>query len=194
MIEYITGPIAELNPAYTVIDNHGIGYRLNISLVTFDKLQGVKTDVKLYVHEIIREDTHDLFGFFTTGERELFELMMSVSGVGANSARLILSSIPPGELENVIASGNERRLKSVKGIGAKTAQRIIVDLRDKIKCTDATLLTQSAAQSEAYEEALSALVMLGFPKPATQKVVTKLFKEDPSLNVESAIKKALTML
>lgn len=194
MIEYITGPIAELNPAYTVIDNHGIGYRLNISLVTFDKLQGVKTDVKLYVHEIIREDTHDLFGFFTTGERELFELMMSVSGVGANSARLILSSIPPGELENVIASGNERRLKSVKGIGAKTAQRIIVDLRDKIKCTDATLLTQSAAQSEAYEEALSALVMLGFPKPATQKVVTKLFKEAPSLNVESAIKKALTML
>lgn len=194
MIEYITGPIAELNPAYTVIDNHGIGYRLNISLVTFDKLQSVKTDVKLYVHEIIREDTHDLFGFFTTGERELFELMMSVSGVGANSARLILSSIPPGELENVIASGNERRLKSVKGIGAKTAQRIIVDLRDKIKCTDATLLTQSAAQSEAYEEALSALVMLGFPKPATQKVVTKLFKEDPSLNVESAIKKALTML
>lgn len=193
MIDYIAGTLAEITPTYTVLDNHGIGYRLNISLATFDKIQSQR-DTKLYVHEIIREDTHDLYGFATCEERELFQQMIAVSGVGANSARLILSSIPPGELESVIANGDEKRLKSVKGIGAKTAQRIIVDLRDKIKCTGDTLLVQSAAQSETFDEALAALVMLGFPKPASQKVLGKLFKEDAAIKVEAAIKKALTML
>lgn len=193
MIDYIAGSLAELTPTYAIVDNHGIGYRLNISLFTFDKLQGAG-DVRLYVHEIIREDTHDLYGFVTKSERELFELMIAVSGVGANSARLILSSIPPGELETVISSGDEKRLKSVKGIGAKTAQRIIVDLRDKIKGTGDTLLVQPAAQSDDFEEALAALVMLGFPKPASQKVLSTLFKENPAMKVEAAIKKALTML
>lgn len=193
MIEYIAGSLAEITPAYAVVDKHGIGYRMNISLVTFDALQG-KRETRLFVHEIIREDTHELYGFATVAERELFQLMIAVSGVGANSARLILSAIPPGELEAVIASGDEKRLKSVKGIGAKTAQRIIVDLRDKIKTTSATLLEQPAARSEAYDEALAALVMLGFPKPATLKVLDKLFSGDPAMKVEAAIKKALTML
>lgn len=193
MIEYIAGSLAEITPAYAVVDNLGIGYRMNISLVTFDALQG-KKEIKLLVHEIIREDTHELYGFATAGERELFRHMIAVSGVGANSARLILSAIPPAELEAAIASGDEKRLKAVKGIGAKTAQRIIVDLRDKIKSTSATLLHQPLPGSEAYDEAMAALVMLGFAKPATQKVLDKLFAADPSIKVEAAIKKALAML
>ncbi len=193
MIEYISGKLVELNPATAIIDNAGIGYEMNISLSTFSAIQG-KEQVKLYAHEVIREDAHLLYGFATTGERSLFREMIAVSGVGANSARLILSSIPPAELETVIASGDEKRLKSVKGIGAKTAQRIIVDLKDKIKPSETSLLSQPATRSDDFEEALAALLMLGFAKPASQKVLTKLFTDDPSLRVEQAVKKALTML
>lgn len=193
MITYITGKIAELTPAFVVIDNHGIGYELNISLTTFSELEN-KTDTRLYVHEVIREDTYTLFGFSNLSERMLFRYLIGVSGVGANTARVILSAIPPGELEQTIASGDVRRLKSVKGVGAKTAERIIVDLKDKIKSTDDTLLVQAASQSEAYEEAMAALLMLGFPKPQTVKVLDRLFKEEPAMKVEQAIKKALALL
>ncbi len=193
MIEYISGQLVELNPATAIIDNAGIGYEMNISLSTFSAIQS-KERVKLFAHEVIREDAHSLYGFATTGERALFREMIAVSGVGANSARLILSSIPPAELETVIASGDEKRLKSVKGIGAKTAQRIIVDLKDKIKPSETSLLSQPVARSDDFEEALAALLMLGFAKTASQKVLTKLFNDDPSLQVEQAVKKALTML
>ncbi len=180
MIEYICGKIAELTPTFVIIDNHGIGYELNISLNTFSELEQ-KSEVKILIHEVIREDAHMLFGFATANERALFRELIGVSGVGA-------------ELEQTISSGDDKRLKSVKGVGAKTAQRIIVDLKDKIKPSGDTLLLQPTAMSDAYEEALAALLMLGFPKPQSQKALTKLFKEEPALKVEQAIKKALTML
>lgn len=193
MLEYISGKLAELTPTYAIVDNHGIGYEINISLSTFSALEGA-AETKLYVHEIIREDTHQLFGFNDPRERALFRELIGVSGVGASSARMILSSFSPAELEQVITTGDERRLKSVKGIGAKTAQRIIVDLKDKIKPAGDTLLMQPAYSADVFDEALAALVMLGFPKPASQKVLAKLFKDDPTLKVEQAIKNALTML
>ncbi len=193
MIAYIHGKIAELTPAYVVIDNHGIGYELNISLTTYSALENI-TEAKLYVHEVIREDAHTLYGFSDLNERSLFRELIGVSGVGANTARVILSSIPPSELEQVITGSDVRRLKSVKGVGAKTAERIIVDLKDKIKPSGDTLLIQAVPTSEAYDEAMAALMMLGFPKPQTVKVLTRIFKEEPGLKVEQAIKKALAML
>ena len=193
MIEYISGKIAELTPTYAVIDNHGIGYELNISLTTYSELEN-KSEIKLLAHEVIREDAHIIFGFVTKNERELFRLLIGVSGVGANTARMILSSITPPELEQVITSGDDKRLKGVKGVGVKTAQRIIVDLKDKIKPSGDTLFIEQTLSSDAFDEALAALLMLGFPKPQSQKVLTRLFKEEPALRVEQAIKKALTML
>ena len=193
MLEYISGKIAELTPTYVIIDNHGIGYDLNISLNTFSELEH-KTEAKLLVHEVIREDAHTLFGFASETERVLFRLLIGVSGVGANTARMILSSVPPLELEQVITSGDDKRLKAVKGVGAKTAQRIIVDLKDKIKPSGNTLLIEQSSMSDAFDEALAALQMLGFPKPQSQKALTRLFKDEPTLKVEQAIKKALTML
>lgn len=204
MIEYINGRLAELTPTTAVLDVNGLGYELNITLTTFSSLEksvggalgerSTPGDAKLYVHEVIREDAWTLYGFASKRERELFRALIGVSGVGSASARMILSSISPSELEQTITSGDERRLKSVKGIGGKTAQRIIVDLRDKIKPTGDTLLIQPQIQSEVFDEALAALVMLGFAKPASQKVLTKLFDQDPAIKVEQAIKKALTML
>ena len=194
MIEYISGPVAELTPTYAVIDCHGIGYLLNITLPAFTALEG-QTQARLLVHEVIREDTHQLFGFINEQERSLFRLLLGVSGVGANTARMILSSIPAPELEGVIISGDHLKLKNVKGIGTKTAQRVIVDLRDKIKPSGDSLLIQPGTpRSDVYDEALAALVMLGFAKPASQKVLSKLFSQEPTLKVEQAIKKALTML
>lgn len=192
MIEYLQGRIAELSPTVAVVDVHGVGYELNITLNTFSDLQ-TKTDIKLYIHEVIREDAWTLYGFATAMERELFRQLIGVSGVGSASARMILSSIPPAELEGVIASGDERRLKAVKGIGGKTAQRIIVDLRDKIKTTGDTLLALQD-HNDIFDEALAALVMLGFTKQASEKVVAKLLKENPTLKVEDVIKKSLSML
>lgn len=193
MIEYISGSIAELTPTYVIVDNHGIGYEMNISLTTFSELEN-KKDVRLLAHEVIREDAHVLFGFSTARERALFRLLIGVSGVGANAARMLLSSASPAELEMVITSGDVKRLKAVKGVGAKTAERVIVDLRDKIKPAGDTLVLEQTPASEAFDEALAALTMLGFAKPQSQKVLTKLFADDPSLKVEKAIKKALTML
>ena len=189
MIEYINGSIAELTPTYTVVETGGIGYLLNISLSTFTALEGVQK-ARLLVHEAIREDAYQLFGFATEQERQLFRLLIGVSGVGANTARMILSSIPAAELETVIFSGDHTRLKNVKGIGTKTAQRIIVDLRDKIKPSGDTLINQPIETSDVFDEALLALVMLGFAKPQSHKVLKKIFDADPTIRVEAAIKKA----
>lgn len=193
MIEYIKGTLVSLSPTDAVIETSGIGYRLEILLTTYASLEG-KSDVKLLVHEVIREDAHILFGFIDERERDLFRLLIGVSGVGANTARIILSSIPVAELEIVITSGDHARLKNVKGIGIKTAQRIIVDLKDKIKPGEAALLIQPSVTNESFEEALAALLMLGFPRPQSQKVLKKLFDAEPSMKVETAIKKALSML
>lgn len=193
MIEYIKGALAELTPASAVIECGGIGYLLNISLSTFSSLEGVK-ETKLLVHEVIREDAHQLYGFATEQERVLFRALIGVSGVGANTARMILSSFQAPELEAVIVNGDHARLKNVKGIGAKTAQRIIVDLKDKIKPMGDALILQPMLGSEVFDEALSALVMLGFPRPQSQKVLKKIFDANPSVKVEVAIKQALAMM
>ncbi len=196
MLDYISGKIAELNPAFAVIDNNGIGYMINISLTTYNDIVKLNNDdvVKLYVYEAIREDAHVLFGFSLKRERELFLLLISVSGVGPNTARMILSSLSPADLEQSIATGNVGVLKSVKGIGGKTAQRILVDLKDKIKVASDTLLDNNSANNAVYDEALAALLMLGFTQQMSQKALKKLIKEEPSISVETAIKKALKMM
>lgn len=193
MIEYIKGQLADLTPTYAVIDCNGVGYLLNISVPTFSSLQG-KTEAKLLVHEAIREDAHTLYGFINEQERSLFRLLIGVSSVGANTARMILSSIAAPQLEQIILSGDHATLKKVKGIGSKTAERIIVDLKDKIKPIGDTLILQQSMTNEVFDEALAALVMLGFNRPQSQKVLKKLFDSEPSLKVEVAIKKALTMM
>lgn len=194
MYDYIKGNVAELTPTYVVLDNHGVGYMINISLNSFNALQHQEDVVKVYVYEAIREDAHLLYGFTERRERELFLLLISVSGVGANTARMILSSLTPSDLELTIASENVGILKSVKGIGAKTAERIIVDLKDKIKLSTDTLLDKSQVTSEVFDEAMSALVMLGFTKQMSQKALKKLFTAEPTITVEQAIKKALKMM
>ncbi len=194
MYDYIKGNVAELTPTYVVLDNHGVGYMINISLNSFNALQHQEDVAKVYVYEAIREDAHLLYGFTERRERELFLLLISVSGVGANTARMILSSLTPSDLEQTIASENVGILKSVKGIGAKTAERIIVDLKDKIKLSTDTLLDKSQVTSEVFDEAMSALVMLGFTKQMSQKALKKLFTTEPTITVEQAIKKALKMM
>lgn len=194
MFEYISGEIAEITPTYAVLDCQGIGYYLNISLNTYTELQR-QSKAKLFVYEAIREDAHVLYGFKDKAEREMFLLLITVSGVGPNTARMILSSLTVDDLGTVIATGNASMLKSVKGIGAKTAQRIIVDLKDKIKVGDSIGdLVATGGASEAYEESVAALVMLGFPKPAVQKAVGKILKENPLSKVEEVIKTALKIL
>lgn len=193
MIEYIKGELAEVTPASAVVECGGVGYMLNISLNTYTRLQNER-QAKVYVYEAIREDAHVLYGFADREERALFLLLITVSGVGPNTARMILSSFSVADLQGVIASGNVNLLKAVKGIGAKTAQRIIVDLRDKINQGGDTFIIQSEMKSEVYEEAQAALVMLGFPKAAVQKALGKLLKENPEEKVEGLIKKALKIL
>lgn len=200
MIDYIKGSIAELTPTYAVIETNGIGYGIHIALTTYSAL-GKSTEAKLYVHEVIREDAHLLFGFMNKGERALFLLLISVSGIGANTARMILSSYTAGEIRQIIATGNAKLLSSIKGIGPKTAQRIIVELKDKILKvemddeTQSTLLNEVDASTEgAREEAIAALTMLGFASAPSTKVVNQLLKEDPQIPVEQVIKRALKML
>ena len=198
MIEYIKGELTEITPAMAVIECNGLGYGINVSLNTYSAIQG-KKEVKLYIYESIREDAYILYGFATKQERELFLLLISVSGIGGNPARMILSALTPSELCNVISSGNDKLLKTVKGIGLKTAQRIIVDLKDKISTTDIGTSTTSApisitANNEIYEEAIAALTMLGFAQAPSQKVVAAILKEEPDAAVEKVIKLALKRL
>ena len=194
MLGYIYGRIAEITPTFVVIDNQGRVYIRNVCLNSYNVLQSLKSSAKLFVYEAIREDAHVLYGFTDKHERELFLQLISVSGVGANSARMILSSYTPSDVEQIITQGNATALKSVKGIGAKTAERIIVDLKDKIKVASDALLDMSKFSNASFDEALSALMMLGFTKQMSQKALKKLFTSNPALSVEEAIKKALKMM
>ena len=210
MIEYIKGDLTNLSPTCAVVEAAGVGYAINIALPSYSALVGKEGQVtKLFVTEIIREDTHDLYGFFTAGERELFVMLMTVSGIGANTARMIMSAYTAAEIRQIIATGNSRALSQVKGLGPKTAQRIIVDLKDKVLkidlgseanqgCLEDTAsgysLELKGEDSEVKQEAVSALTMLGFAAAASGKVVDKILKEDPSASVEKVIKMALKML
>lgn len=193
MIDYIKGEIAELTPASVTVEAYGIGYFINISLNTYSALSGQKS-AKLYIYEAIREDAYQLFGFSDRHERELFIHLISVSGVGASTARMILSSMNPKELAAVISAGNADLLKTVKGIGLKTAQRIIVELKDKVKTDDMAQGEMLMALNPSGEEAIAALVMLGFPQAASQKAVSRILKDAPDSKVEEIIKIALKML
>ncbi len=193
MIDYIKGIITELTPASVTLETHGIGYFINISLGTYTSLQGLK-ETQLYIHEAIREDSHTLYGFFDKHEREIFTHLISVSGVGPSTGRMILSSLSSQEVESIIASENATALQTVKGIGVKTSKRIILDLKDKIKYTNTgnTVQITAATFASAHgQEAVSALTMLGFSKPTSEKTVAKIAKENPNLTVEAIIKEAL---
>jgi Holliday junction DNA helicase RuvA len=193
MLDYIKGEIVELTPASVVVETGGIGYFAHISLNTYSALNELKS-CKLFVYEAIREDAHLLFGFAEKRERGMFMHLISVSGVGANTARMMLSSVAVYELEGIITSGNSNALKSIKGIGNKTAERIIIDLKDKVKISDGQILSLQTAESETAKEAVAALTMLGFNPAASQKVVTKICKDKPAAGVEEMIKLALKML
>jgi len=203
MIDYIKGQVSELNPTYAVIEAAGVGYEINIALPTYSALIDQK-EAKLYVTEIIREDTHDLFGFLTKGEREVFLQLTSVSGIGGNTARMIMSAFLAGELRQLIATGNSKAIAQVKGLGPKTAQRLIVDLKDKIlkidlgdgQCTmqNAECTMFPEMNNPIKDEAVSALTMLGFAAAASGKAVDKILKQDPAAKVELVIREALKML
>lgn len=199
MYEYISGKVSELAPTYAVIEAGGVGYYLHISLQSYSAIEG-KSESKLYTHFVVREDAQLLYGFATKGERELFRHLISVSGVGGNTARMILSTYSPRELQNIIQSENAVLLKNVKGLGLKTAQKIIVELSGKLlslgfdENTEERSISAPAAGNPDYDETLAALVMLGFSKVPAEKVVKALFKEEPTLSVEEAIRAALKRL
>lgn len=199
MIDYIKGELTDLTPALATVEVMGIGYGLNISLNTYSAIQG-KKDIKLYVYESIREDAHVLYGFINQKERELFQLLISVSGVGPNTARMVLSSMSASELCDSISTGNERLIKSIKGIGLKTAQRIIVDLKDKIVALGITAeipvggSINAPINNEVKDEAVSALMMLGFSPAPSQKAVVKILQEQPNAPVETVVKLALKQI
>ncbi len=193
MYAFISGKVVELTPAYAVIDNNGIGYFINITLNTFTAI-GEQAQVKLYTHLQVLEDAHNLFGFYTTQERDLFEMLITVSGVGCNTARLILSSLTVNELSTAIANEDVRTIQSVKGIGTKTAQRLVVDLKDKVKKTDFVEEIVGVVNNTAKNEALTALVTLGFGKNAADKALNKILKQQPDASVEIMIREALKLL
>jgi len=193
MIDYITGKISELTPAYLVVENGGIGYFASISLSTYSKLEG-KEEARVFVHEVIREDSHQLFGFAEKEEREIFRLLISVTGVGAATARMMLSSLSPAEIEEAILGSDINTLKGVKGIGLKTAQRIVVDLKDKLGKHSGTGEIFAFTDNTKREEALSALVMLGFGKSAVVKILDTIIRKEKNLTVEELIKRALKSL
>jgi Holliday junction DNA helicase RuvA len=193
MIDYIKGKLTALTPTFLIIENEGIGYFLSISLSTFTRLEG-KDECKILVHEVIREDSHQLFGFAEKEERDIFRLLISVSGVGAGTARMMLSSLDSDEIEKAILGADVNTLKSVKGIGLKTAERIIVDLKDKLGKQSGTGEIFAFTDNTKREEALSALVMLGFGKSAVLKVLDRIIREEKNLTVEDMIKRALKSL
>ena len=211
MIDYIKGILTELNPTQAVVEAAGVGYAIAITLPTYSALVGKELsaisnqpseEVKLYITEVIREDTHELYGFAVKAERSLFELLMTVSGVGASTARMIMSAFSAEELRMLIATGNSKAMAKVKGLGPKTAQRIIVDLRDKAIKMEPSAISQVGPASELFEieespvktEAISALTMLGFAAAASGKAVDKILKTDPAMKVETVIREALKML
>ena len=197
MIEYLKGEVTELDPTKAIVECAGVGYECNISVYTYDKLK-IGQVFKLYIDESIREDAHQLYGFISKQERAIYRLLISVSGVGPNTARCIQSSLSPDELVAVISKGNDRQLKNVKGIGSKTAQRIIVDLKDKIGnlgIAAATAATSAVvAQNENGDEAIQALVALGYPLANANKAITQLLAKDPEMSVQALIKAGLHMM
>lgn len=196
MYEYISGKIAELAPTYAVIEASGVGYYLNISLQTFSAIEG-RDAARLYVHFAVREDAQVFYGFATKLERELFRMLISVSGVGGNTARMILSTYSTSELRNIIATENAVLLKNVKGLGLKTAQKIIVELSGKMLEVGAdmdAIKPVVVQDNEVLAEAVSALVMLGFQKAASEKVVKAILTESPTVSVEDAVRQALRRL
>jgi Holliday junction DNA helicase RuvA len=199
MIEYIKGELTDLTPAMATVEASGVGYGLNISLNTFSAIQG-KKEVKLFVYESIREDAYVLYGFVNKKEREMFELLITVNGVGANTARMMLSGMSVTELCNAISTGNAKLIQSIKGIGKMTAQRIIVDLRDKIVALGiaeeipAGGQMQAPVNNQVKDEAVSALTMLGFSPAPTQKVVLQILQQQPDLPVEQVVKLALKQI
>lgn len=193
MYDFVSGKIVQSSPAHVVIENNGLGFFINISLNTFTALKE-KTEASLFVHENIREDAYNLFGFFESSERDLFRHLISVSGIGPNTARMMLSSLQPEELRIAILTGNVEYLKGIKGIGLKTAQRIIVELKDKLGKEPADQKLFTLANNTVRDEALSALVMLGFPRAAALKVVEKILAQEPDCKVELLVKQALKML
>ena len=196
MIDYIKGTIAELSPAELVLENNGIGYSILISLQTYQALQE-KKDAKVFIFHYLREDTEEYYGFASKDERELFELLISVSGIGVASARMMLSSLSAEEIRQAILSEDVSRIKSVKGIGVKSAQRLIIELKDKVvkgEGSDSSELFGGPARSEIVEEASRALIMLGFAKPAVNKAIQAILKANPNAKVEQIIKSALQMM
>ena len=193
MYEYISGALTELSPTYAVVEAAGVGYYINISLHTFSAIEG-QEQVRLYVHFVVREDAQILYGFATRQERELFRLLISVSGVGGNTARMILSTYSTSELKNIISTGNAVLLKNVKGLGLKTAQKIIVELNGKmidLGLEAKAVEKKSEVDNEVLNETVAALVMLGFQKAASEKVVKALLKEQSDISVEDAVRQAL---
>lgn len=199
MYDYLRGLVAELTPTYAVVECGGVGYMVSISLQTYTALEG-RSEALVYVHYIVREDTQQFYGFATRSERDIFRLLIGVSGVGGGTARMILSTYTPSELANIISTENAVLLKNVKGLGLKTAQKIIVDLKDKVVGIGSGDSSMGVAQpmvassSEVYDEALAALGMLGFGKAASEKVVRRVLKENPAAEVESVIRMALKQL
>jgi len=196
MYEYIKGKLTVLNPAYAVLEAGGVGYFFNISLNTYSALQGIglQSETELFAHNIVREDANLLYGFTNVEERQMFRQLITVSGIGANTARMMLSSMTTNQIATAIIQGNFNVLKEIKGIGLKTAQRIVVELKDKISSTPGDSQLISFASNTVQEEALSALVMLGFSKKAVEKVVTTIVQKTPSIGLEDLIKSALKQL
>ena len=193
MFEYIKGSVASLKPSHIVLEVNSIGYFVTISLNTYTQLNGVDS-VKLFIHQVIREDAHQLYGFATEPERELFRMLISVSGIGANTAIMMFSSLSPDEISNAILNENVNLLKSIKGIGVKTAQRVIIDLKDKVGKSPIGEQFVASADNTLRNEALSALVMLGFAKKPAEKELDKILAAQPNLSVENVIKLALKSL
>lgn len=195
MYEYVRGKIAEVSPTYAVIDCGGVGYMLNISLQTYSEIE-LLSDCTLYIHYIVREDTQLFYGFSSKRERDLFRALISVSGVGGGTARMILSTYQSSELETIIVQGDSAMLSKVKGLGVKTSQKIIVELRDKVHkgSTESGGVTVSAPSSAIFDEAIAALTMLGFTKQASEKAIKSVLKEDPTASVEQVVRLSLKRL
>lgn len=193
MIAHINGKLVEKNPTEVVVECNGVGYLINVSLYTYSRIPS-QENVKLFTHLIVREDSHTLFGFFDKGEREIFRLLISVSGIGASTARTMLSSMTPQETMEAIASNDVAAIQSVKGIGAKTAQRVIIDLKDKVVKLFGMEQVEAVSDNTARDEALSALEVLGYTRKQSEKVVARILKTAPESGVEEIIKGALKSL